>query len=167
MDSLFVSEITVLGVGNTILSDEGFGVRVVEFLRANYDFPANVQLIDGGTLGVELTHFIVGTSKLLIVDSIEGGAAPGTTFHLSGDEIRHHFTQKISAHEFGIQDILTTLELTGKKIPVVELIGAQPFSLNAGVELSPQMKKLLPILSQKALEILLKWNVRPVPRGKF
>ena len=95
MESLFVSEITVLGIGNTILSDEGFGVRVIEFLQQNYQFPENVQLIDGGTLGVELQHFIIGTQKLLIIDSIDGGAAKGTTFHLHDDEILKHFTQKI------------------------------------------------------------------------
>ena len=158
MESLFVSEITVLGIGNTILSDEGFGVRVVEFLRDNYDFPENVALIDGGTLGVELTHFIVGTQKLLIIDSIDGGAAPGTTFHLRDGEIFKHFTQKISAHEIGVQDILTTLEITGKKIPEVELIGAQPFSLDAGLELTPPMQKLLPVFAKKALEILRRWK---------
>ena len=147
MESLYVAEITVLGIGNIILSDEGFGVRVVEFLKKNYEFPANVQLLDGGTLGVELMHFVVGTSKLLIIDSIDGGYAAGKIFHLRGDEILNHFTQKISAHEVGIQDILTMLDVTGKKIPCVELIGAQPFSLDAGINLTPPMEKLLPTFS--------------------
>lgn len=159
MESLFVKEITVLGIGNTILSDEGFGVKVVEYLRENYKFPENVNLIDGGTLGVELQHFIIGTEKLLIIDSIDGGAAAGTTFHLHGGEILNHFTQKISAHEIGIQDILTMLEITGKKIPCVKLLGAQPYSLDAGINLTPQMKKLLPIFADKALEILKNWQV--------
>lgn len=162
MESLFVSEITVLGVGNTILSDEGFGVRVVEYLQKNYTFPQNVQLVDGGTLGVELMHFIVGTQKLLIIDSINGGVEAGRIFHLRDDEIFRHFTQKISAHEVGIQDVLTMLEITGKKIPRVELIGAQPYSLEAGTELTPQMKKLLPVFATKALEILQGWNVKLV-----
>ena len=157
MESLFAKEITVLGIGNIILSDEGFGVRVVEFLQKNYNFPENVALIDGGTLGVELQHFIIGTKKLLIIDSIDGGAEPGKIFHLHDEEILKHFTQKISAHEIGIQDILTMLEITDKKIPVVELIGAQPFNLNAGVELSDEMKKLLPIFAEKALKILKSW----------
>ena len=160
MESLFVSEVTVLGIGNTILSDEGFGVRVVEYLQQNYKFPENVQLIDGGTLGVELQHFIIGTQKLLIIDSIDGGVAAGTTFHLRDDEILKHFTQKISAHEIGIQDILTMLEITGKKIPCVELLGAQPYSLDAGTDLTPPMKKLLPPFADKALEILKNWQVK-------
>ena len=134
MESLFVKEITVLGIGNTILSDEGFGVRVVEFLRENYIFPENVQLIDGGAEG-------------------------GKIFHLRDEEILRHFTQKISAHEVGLQDILTMLEITGKKIPCVELLGAQPFSLDAGINLTPQMQKLLPIFAEKSLEVLTAWKV--------
>ena len=159
MESLFVKEITVLGIGNIILSDEGFGVRVVEFLQKNYAFPDNVQLIDGGTLGVELIHFVAGTSKLLIIDSIDGGTEAGKMFHLRGDEILNHFTQKISSHEVGIQDILTMLEITDKKIPCVELIGVQPYSIDAGINLTPQMQKLLPVFAEKALKILTDWKV--------
>ena len=159
MESLFAAEITVLGIGNTILSDEGFGVRVVEYLRENYIVPENVQLVDGGTLGVELMHFVVGTKKLLIIDSIDGGAEGGKIFHLRDEEILRHFTQKISAHEVGLQDILTMLEITDKKIPCVELLGAQPFSLDSGTNLTPQMQKLLPIFAEKSLEILTAWQV--------
>ncbi|MBR0261965.1 MAG: HyaD/HybD family hydrogenase maturation endopeptidase [Selenomonadaceae bacterium] len=159
MESLFTTENTVLGIGNIILSDEGFGVRVVEYLEKNFTFPDNVNLIDGGTLGVELTHFVTGTQKLLIIDSIDGGAEPGKIFHLRGDEIKNYFAQKISAHEVGIQDVLTILELSGKKIPHVELIGAQPFSLEAGTELTPQMKKLVLLFADKAVEILKSWGL--------
>lgn len=159
MDGLFTAENTVLGIGNIILSDEGFGVRVVEYLEKNFTFPDNIALIDGGTLGVELTHFITGTKRLLIIDSINGGAEAGATFHLRGDEIKAHFAQKISAHEVGIQDVLTMLELSGKKIPHVELIGAQPFSLEAGVELTPQMAKLVPLFADKAVNILQSWGL--------
>ena len=157
MESLFAKEITVLGIGNTILSDEGFGVKVIEYMQNNFTFPDNVALIDGGTLGVELQHFIIGTQKLLIIDSIDAGVESGKTFHLRDNEILKHFTQKISAHEIGIQDILTMLEITDKKIPCVELIGAQPYNLNAGTELSPPMKKLLPIFADKAMTILNSW----------
>ena len=163
MESLFAAENTVLGVGNIILSDEGFGVRVVEYLQKNFTFPENVALIDGGTLGVELLHFVEGTRRLLIIDSIDGGSDAGMTFHLRGDEIKNHFAQKISAHEVGIQDVLTMLELSGKKIPHVELIGAQPFSLEAGVELSAQMSELVPIFAAKAVEILRGWNLEVKP----
>ena len=159
-DVLYTKEITVLGIGNIILSDEGFGVRVVEYLEKNFDFPDNVQLLDGGTLGIELTQFITGTSKLLIIDSINGGKTAGTLFNLTGSEVRAHFREKLSAHEVGIQDVLTMLELTGKAIPEVVVIGAQPFSLEAGVELSLQMSKLLPKVADMAIDILKSWNIR-------
>lgn len=159
MNGLFTVENVVLGVGNIILSDEGFGVRVVEYLEKNFRFPENVSLIDGGTLGVELTHFLTGAQRLLIIDSIDGGEDGGKIFHLRGEEIKNHFAQKISAHEVGIQDVLTMLELSGKKIPHVELIGAQPFSLEAGVELSEPMKELVPLFADKAVEILQGWGL--------
>lgn len=162
MDGLFTVENTILGIGNIILSDEGFGVRVVEYLEKNFTFPENVQLIDGGTLGVELTHFITGTQRLLIIDSIDGGVEGGKIFHLRGDEIKKHFAQKISAHEVGIQDVLTMLELSNKKIPHVELIGAQPFSLEVGTELTSQMSKLVPMFADKAVEILRSWGLKAI-----
>lgn len=161
IDGLFTNEITVLGIGNIILSDEGFGVRVVEYLQKNYTFPDNVALIDGGTLGVELTQFITGTKRLLIIDSIDGGKAAGTLFHFEGEEIRAHFSEKLSAHEVGIQDVLTMLEVTGKPVPEVIVIGAQPYSLEAGVDLTPQMKTLLPTIADEALKILNRWNISP------
>ena len=93
----------------------------------------------------------------MIIDSIDGGEKSGKIFHLRGGEILKHFTQKISAHEIGIQDILTMLEITGKKIPCVELIGVQPYSLEAGTELTAPMKKLVPIFAEKAIKILKNW----------
>ena len=165
-EGLFTNEITVLGIGNIILSDEGFGVRVVEYLQEKYNFPDNVALIDGGTLGVELTQFITGTKKLLIIDSIDGGKSAGTLFHLEGDEIRAHFSEKLSAHEVGIQDVLTMLELTGKPVPEVIVIGAQPFSLEAGIDLTPQMQELLSTIADKALEILKSWNISPSTKAR-
>ncbi len=86
-DVLFQSDVTVLGVGNVILRDEGFGVRVAEYLDAHYDFPENVQIVDGGTLGIELTQFVTGTKKLLVIDSINGHAEPGTRFAIRDDDV--------------------------------------------------------------------------------
>ena len=121
---LFAAETTVLGVGNVILRDEGFGVRVAEYLAAHYDFPESVQIVDGGTLGIELTQFVTGTRRLLVIDSINGHAAPGTLFRFEDDAVMEHFQDKISAHEVGIQDVLALLAVTGKKIPEVVVIGA-------------------------------------------
>ncbi len=159
-DGLYTAEITVLGVGNIILTDEGFGVHVVNHLKEHYDFPDNVQLIDGGTLGMELTHFLTGTKKLLIIDAVDGGLERGAVYRLTGAEIKAHFRQKISAHEVGIEEVLTLLELTGRPIEEVIVLGAQPFVLEAGVELSEDMKKILPSVVDEAVEILNDWGVK-------
>ena len=94
--TLYGSEVTVLGIGNIILSDEGFGVRVVEYLAANYDFPAEVNLVDGGTLGIELTQYVSDTKKLLVIDSINGGKTGGTKFRFQNDEVAAHFQENVS-----------------------------------------------------------------------
>ena len=185
---LHQSDITVLGIGNVVLRDEGFGVRVAEYLDKNYIFPENVQIVDGGVLGIEeyldknyifpenvqivdggvlgieLMQFVTDTQKLLIIDSINGGAEAGTTFRFANDEVLAHFQDKLSAHEVGIQDVLAALEVTGRKIPEVVVIGAQPFDLSAGVELSTGMAELLEPMAEQALKELAAWGVVPEER---
>ncbi len=158
---LHPADVTILGVGNVILRDEGFGVRVAEYLDAHYAFPENVQIVDGGTLGIELTQYVTGTNKLLVIDSINGGAEPGTLFRFHNDDVMDHFQEKISAHEVGIQDVLALLTVTGHKIPDVVVIGAQPYDLEAGVELSPGMQKLMPQVVEQALKELAAWGIKP------
>ncbi len=159
--TLYGAEVTILGIGNVILSDEGFGVRVAEYLEAHYDFPENVQVLDGGTLGIELTQYITGTKKLLVLDSINAGAAPGTRFSFSDEEVLSHFQEKISAHEIGIQDLLALLEVTGRKIERVTVLGAQPYSLKAGVALTEDMQRLVPAVAEEALAVLRGWGIEP------
>jgi hydrogenase maturation protease len=156
---LHPAEVTILGVGNVILKDEGFGVRVAEYLDHNYTFPDSVQIVDGGTLGIELTQYVTGTNKLLVIDSINGGAEPGTVFRFHNDAIMEHFQDKLSAHEVGIQDVLALLTVTGHKIPDVIVIGAQPFDVEAGVGLSDGMQALLPQIVEQALKDLGNWGI--------
>jgi len=161
---LYKNEVTILGIGNIILRDEGFGVRVAEYLDKHFVFPDSVQIVDGGTLGIELTQYVTGTEKLLVIDSINGGAEPGTTFRFHNDDVMEHFQDKLSAHEVGIQDVLGLLTVTGHKIPDVVVIGAQPYDVEAGVELSKGMMKLLPQMVEQALEELKKWGIVPMLR---
>ena len=156
---LHPADVTILGVGNVILTDEGFGVRAAEYLDHHYTFPDNVQIVDGGTLGIELTQYVTGTNKLLVIDSINGGAEPGTVFRFHNDAIMEHFQDKLSAHEVGIQDVLALLTVTGHKIPEVIVIGAQPFDLEAGVGLSDGMQALLPQIVEQILKDLRGWGI--------
>ncbi|MFA6849642.1 MAG: HyaD/HybD family hydrogenase maturation endopeptidase [Selenomonadaceae bacterium] len=154
-------EITVLGIGNIVLRDEGFGVRVVEALQREYRFPENVQVLDGGTLGMELLRFVTGTKKLLVIDSINGGAKPGTFFRFENDAVMAHFQDKLSVHEVGIQDVLALLTVTEKPIKDVVVIGAQPYAVEAGMDLTPEMAALMEKMKAKAFDELMKWQITP------
>ena len=154
-----VPEVTVLGIGNIVLQDEGFGVRAVELLDEKYEFPAQVQVLDGGTLGMELLRFVTGTKKLLVIDSINSNEEPGTMFRFANEAVMAHFQDKLSVHEVGIQDVLALLQVTGKPIPEVVVIGAQPYQVSAGVALTPEMTALLPKIEQQALQELRRWQV--------
>ena len=153
------TEITVLGIGNIVLRDEGFGVRVAEYLMAHYTFPDRVQVLDGGTLGMELLRFVAGTKRLLLLDAVRGEKVPGETYRLAGTEVKAHFQEKLSAHEIGIQDILTLLTLTGKPVPEVVVLGAEPVDISAGMALSPALSPLVPEMARRAVEELAHWGV--------
>ena len=158
-DFLAPPRVTVLGVGNVILTDEGFGVRVAEALDAAYAFPDDVQVLDGGVLGMELLRFVTGTEKLLILDALKEGGAGGKCRRLTVDEVKAHFREKLSAHEIGVQDVLTFLEVTGKPIGEIVVIGAEPKSLEAGLSLSTEMEPRVAEAAAMAAEELTRWGV--------
>ena len=161
-----VAPVTVLGIGNIILRDEGFGVRAMEYLEEHYSFPQEVRLLDGGTLGPELLHFVTGTEKLLILDAVAGDAAPGTVYRFENDAVMAHFQEKMSSHEIGIQDVLAWLTVTGRSIPNVVVLGMQPYELTAGLTLSPEMAAALPSFAHRAVEELVRWGIVPAERSK-
>ena len=115
--------------------------------------------MDGGTLGMELLRFVEGTKRLLLLDAVRGEKAPGETYRLAGAEVAAHFQDKLSAHEIGIQDILTLLTLTGKPVPEVVVLGAEPVDMSAGMELSPALSALVPEMANRAVEELALWGV--------
>lgn len=159
-----VAPVTVLGIGNIILRDEGFGVRAVEYLEEHFHFPHDVRLLDGGTLGPELLHFVTGTQKLLILDAVAGDAPAGTVYRFEDDAVMAHFQEKMSSHEIGIQDVLAWLTVTDRPIPNVVVLGMQPYELTPGLTLSTEMAAALPGFAQRAVEELTRWGEIPAVR---
>ncbi len=156
-------QITVLGIGNILLRDEGFGVRAVEELLGRYRFPAAVQVLDGGTLGMDLLRFITGTKRLVVVDAIAGGGPPGTFYRFAGDEVKAYFREKVSLHELGIKDVLAVLEATDRAIEEVVVLGVQPESLDIGLELTPVAAAALPHTVAAVVAELARWQVEVTP----
>jgi hydrogenase maturation protease len=159
------SPIAVLGVGNVLLSDEGFGVRVVQHLMKWYDFNPEIRVIDGGTLGWDLLNFLQGVKKLVVVDAIDAKSVPGSFFVIKNDEVKKYFKRKVSGHEAGIQEVLAWFDLMGKPIEEVTVIGVQPLSLETGLELTPLVKKFVPKAVDEIIKQLREWGIEVVKRS--
>jgi len=127
----------VLGLGNILLRDEGVGVRVVEALAERYVLPAGVEVVDGGTAGMDLLDTLAGCDHLLICDAVRTGGPPGSVVKLAGDQIPALFQTRCSPHQVGLSDLLATLTLTGEAPATLTLIGIVPADLRLGLELSP------------------------------
>lgn len=143
-----IAPVLVLGVGNLLLQDEGVGVRVVQELEKRYRVPAEVELLDGGTSGMELLDVMAGREHLIVVDAVRTGAAVGTVVELAGAEVPAFFRLRVSPHEIGLSDVLAALQITGEIPDRISLIGVVPASTELSLELSPTVQaKFEPMLA--------------------
>ena len=140
----------VLGIGNTILTDEGVGVRAVEAFQQRYRLPENVAAIDGGTSSMELLDDLSDLDLLVVLDTIVAGKPPGTVIRLAGDEVPVFFRRKLSPHQIGLSDVLASLEFLGTEPKDIVVLGVQPVSLELGMDLSPIVAVRVPELVEMA-----------------
>ena len=138
--------VLVLGVGNMLLTDEGVGGRVAEELLHQYRIPAEVEVIDGGTMGMDLLPYMDDRSHLLIVDAIKTKQAPGHAVRLVLDDPPAFFRTMISPHQLGLAEVLGVAELTDNLPPNIVLFGMEPVSLETAVGLSPEVERNVPLL---------------------
>jgi hydrogenase maturation protease len=150
----------ILGIGNIILSDEGVGVRAAEALETAYDIPDDVEVIDGGTAGMELLGPLTGVDLLLVLDAIKAGRKPGTVVTLVGSEVPVFFRSKLSPHQISICDVLAGLEFSGEAPKDLVLIGCEPESLELGLELTPAIAAQVPEMVRIAIAELARRGVR-------
>lgn len=167
-DSASLQRIVVLGIGNMLWADEGFGVRCVEALQQRYEFAPHVELVDGGTQGLALLQYVQEADALLILDAIDYGLAPGTLKVVQGDEVPCFLgAKKMSLHQTGFQEVLMVAQLTGHYPQRIVLIGCQPEELeDYGGSLRPRTLQALEEALPLALERLQQWGACPVPRSR-
>jgi hydrogenase maturation protease len=146
--------ILLLGLGNTLLGDEGLGVRALERLQEQYPLPETVQPIDGGVLGLELLAYLEGVTDLVAIDAIQTGQPPGTLVRLEGEDIPATFALKMSMHQVTFHEVLAMCQLRGTMPPRVVIWGMEPAVLETGVELSPLMESRLDALVQAVMDEL-------------
>ena len=158
------NKIIVLGIGNLLLSDEGVGVKIVQNLKAQYEFPENVELVDGGTGGFSLLPYIESAKKLLLIDTISGGNPPGTIYKFKGKDIPHQIIEKISIHEISFSDILSLAKLRDNHPEELVIIGIEPESLEMKMELSETIKNKFETLLNEILSQLEDWEIKITPK---
>ncbi len=145
----------VLGIGNTILTDEAAGVRAVELLEQRYRVPDNVLVIDGGTSGMEMIEDLSDLDFLIVIDVVKTGAAPGTVVKIAGQEIPVFFRRKLSPHQIGLPDVLASLELLDAMPKEIIVLGVEPISLELGMEMTATIAAKVPELVDMAVAELL------------
>lgn len=139
-------ELLVLGLGNVLCGDDGLGVEAVRRLLEEYEPPASVQVLDGGTLGLSLLGWVAEAGAVILVDAIRADGPPGTLVRLDGWDVAPAVRERLSPHQIGVADLLDALELLGSTPRSMVLWGAVPERLELGTELSSQVLASLPAL---------------------
>lgn len=139
----------IFGAGNLLCSDEGFGVHFIKYLEKHYRFGEDVELYDGGTLGIMVTHLLEEADRVFLVDVIDAQGNPGDIFRYEKEEfLLGKLPVKMSPHQIGIQEVLTLSDLRGRTPDQVSLFGIIPASYDAGVELTSKLADKLPQLAE-------------------
>ncbi len=121
--------ILIIGMGNVLMQDEGIGVRAVEELENQYHIPEGVEVVDGGTTGMELFEPIRNCDCLIVADAINTGDPDGTLVRITNEQVPAFFQTKLSNHQLGLSDLLALLKLKDEVPPHIAIIGMVPHSL--------------------------------------
>ena len=148
-------KVLILGVGNILLRDDGFGVHLIQSLEETA-FPPNVQILEAGTVSHQLIPAFRSIDYLIVIDAVEAGDAPGSIFKFSPEDMNFHSEQKISLHQISLTDVLQMAELTGAK-PKTVIIAVQPKDVSTwGLELSDEVRMAMPKVKELVFDELKK-----------
>jgi hydrogenase maturation protease len=146
--------VLVLGIGNVLLMDEGVGVRAVEELGRRYHLPEEVEVLDGGTSGIELLSYICEKDHLIIIDAVKSGRPPGTVVRVEGEDVPATFRIRITPHQLGLSDLLAAAQLTDELPGNMVLFGVEPKSMEMALGLTDEVQASLPRLVDVVVEEL-------------
>ena len=149
-------QITILGIGNILFSDEGFGVRVIESLTGLYEFSDNVAVIDGGVLGLNLLGILAETDQLIVVDAVKNKSRPGTFIRLEGEEIPARIRAKNSLHQVDFLEALTLCQALDN-VPQTVILGVEPQDIETlRDELTPLIQDAIDPMIEMVLQELVR-----------
>jgi hydrogenase maturation protease len=157
-DDRYSPEIMILGVGCILFSDEGFGVRVIETIQDRYEFPDNVQVVDGGVLGINLLGVISKPDYLIVVDAIRNKGKPGDLHRLEGEAIPERIRAKNSLHQVDFLEALTLCQALDK-VPETVILGIEPEDIETlSTELTPTTQSKVDAIIEKVLDEVKRWG---------
>lgn len=158
--------ILVLGVGNILFTDEGFGVRVAEELEQKYEFSDNVTVLDGGTLGLKLMGPIMESDYLILVDIVLNDSEPGSVHRLLGEDLNKACAFKNSMHQTDLLDTLANCSIIGHVPDNVVLFGIEPIDFKEmSAALTPELEAKLPEVMTMVLDEVTKAGGTYAPRS--
>lgn len=146
--------ILILGVGNTLRTDDGLGVAVVEHLQRHYRFPGHVELICGGTQGITLRHLLADRDWLILVDAVLCDQPPASRVECHDKSLSPMLSRGYSSHHAGLAEVLDLLRFTGQSPRKISLFGLVPVCVEPGLGLSPAVTGQLPTLVGRILACL-------------
>ena len=152
------NQITILGIGNTLYSDEGLGVHALAALEEKFGMDAQVELFDGSTDGMSLLGPVEDTDYLIVIDAINAGKEGGTIIELHGNDIPAYYGIKMSIHQLGFQEVLLASKLREKYPKNIVVIGMQPTSLELAIGLSETNEGQLPELIKRVEQQVNTWK---------
>jgi hydrogenase maturation protease len=153
------AKVTLSGLGNLLMRDEGVGVQAVQAVEERYEIPPDLEIVDGGTSGLDLLPYIEGRDRVLFVDAVNFGREPGHIGVLENREIPALFARKDSLHHLGLMDVLATAQLLEVTPREICLIGVQPQSLEIGLELSELLQARMDLLVDRIITKLRDWGI--------
>lgn len=158
-------DIRILGLGNVLMGDDGFGPFVIEALTAGYDFPANVAVIDAGTPGLDLAPFLIGADAVIVVDTVRSDGPAGALRLYARDAIlKYPPQQRLGPHDPGFKQTLLTLDFAGCAPSEVLLVGVIPQATAPIARLSRAVRDAVPQAVQAVVAELERLGAGPVER---
>jgi hydrogenase maturation protease len=151
-------KITILGIGNTLFTDEGVGIHLLPILEEKFKNDEDIEIIEGLTDGMKLLGLVEDAENLIIIDAINAGKDPGTIISLKGDEIPAYFGVKMSIHQMGFQEVLLAAKLRERYPKRIAMFGLQPASLELGLELTETISEKLQELAATVINQVKDWR---------
>lgn len=138
---------TLIGLGNILMRDEGVGIHAIQYIQKKFVIPPELEIVDGGTSGLDLLPFIENRENVFFVDTVNFSKAPGHIDVLTNEQIPALFGIKDSLHHMGLMDVLAAVQLLERLPKHMCLIGIQPRAIETGLELTGTIRERLELFT--------------------